>query len=100
MRPQQQEIAVAFGATVRSGVRRIALTCLTVLLLAPAAASSAGTQTRAPSSATTRAQLNSVRAQINREKQQADREAHERARLTAQLRAVELSLENSSAELE
>jgi len=100
MRPEQQEIAVAFGAAVRGGARRVALICLSALLLAPAAASSAGTQARAPSSASTRAQLNSVRAQINREKQQADREAHERARLTAQLRAVELSLENSSAELE
>lgn len=99
MSPQPSEIAAV-------AVRRVpaahggALLWLSATLLAVSILRPPATAAAPSSSATTRAQLNAVRAQINREKQQAGREAREREHLTTQLRAAELSLEQSSAELE
>jgi septal ring factor EnvC (AmiA/AmiB activator) len=96
MRPQQPPIAAVVVRRVRAPCRAapawLAASLLVLPITSPAAAPA--------SSASTRAQLKSVRAQIDREKQQAGREARERERLTAQLRAAELSLEKSGAELE
>ncbi len=101
MRPQQPPIAAVVVRRVRAPCRAALAWLAASLLLALAIVSGAAARSAAPaSSASTRAQLKSVRAQINREKQQAGREAREHERLTAQLRAVELSLEKSSAELE
>ena len=102
MPPQPPDTAAAAVRRPR-GPRRAALACLSTLTLSLALSigSAAGAATHAPASgASTRAQLKSVRSQISREKQQAGREARERERLTAQLRAVELSLEKSRSELE
>jgi septal ring factor EnvC (AmiA/AmiB activator) len=63
----------------------------------PSASSSAK---RPATGAGTRAQLQSVRSQIDRVKQQAVRAARERDRLNAQLRDVELALEQSADTLE